>query len=59
MSDQIIAIVKCANGNEHAGSSWITTAIFNEDTPLHVVRDWASDIRCRTGEIILSEPTEG
>ena len=59
MSDKMIAIVECASGNGAVGSMWLVTAIFHEDTPLHVVRDWAYQIpHSHDGKLILSEPTD-
>lgn len=54
--NQMVIIVECSRGNETVGDAWLETGIFDENTPLHVVRDWAAQIKHHGGKVILTEP---
>ena len=56
---QIIAIKECADGNGVVGEMWKETKIFNGETRLKEVMDWApQDTLNFTRNIILSIPLE-
>lgn len=40
---KIIATIQKADGNESVGTMWNETAIFDKDTPVSEVMQWASD----------------
>lgn len=52
---QVVAIAEKSAGNESVGDMWLETKIFNKDTLLSDVIDWATELDV-SGKLIITVP---
>ena len=56
---KIVAIKERSSGNAEVGDMWLDTEIFDSDTPVSKIIEWASggDFRTKYGRLIITVPT--